>query len=160
MLTTSLNYSPAAPMVEGPAFSWFFKLLGCAMALGCALWFAWLLQTGKLVIGSRAGWAYLLGAQAILVWTVWHICTSVSRITAAAIAQSWIWRKEVAIADLAYAKFIRVRGLEWLVAPRLYVRTVLGKFSIVYVATPTLWAECERLVRAVEGMRAATLGRG
>ena len=47
--------------------------------------------------------------------------------------------------ELAYAKLIRVRGLEWLMAPRFYVRTLLGKFAVFYVSSADVQAECERL---------------
>ena len=33
--------------------------------------------------------------------------------------QRWIWDKHMALDDLAFGKLIRVRGLDWLIAPRL-----------------------------------------
>ena len=48
--------------------------------------------------------------------------------------------------ELAYGKLIRVRGLEWLIAPRLYVRTLTGKFAVFYAASPEMVVEFERLV--------------
>ena len=48
--------------------------------------------------------------------------------------------------ELAYGRLIRVRGLEWLIAPRLYVRTLTGKFTVFYAASPDMIREFERLV--------------
>ena len=55
--------------------------------------------------------------------------------------------------DLAYATLIRVRGLEWLLAPRFYVRTLVGKFAVFYVSDPALWQECERMAHELKTFR-------
>lgn len=153
-----MDYAPLEGGVEGPAFAPPFKALGMLLAAGCALWFALLLWRGDLTIASQVAWFYLGGAQLILVWTAWHIITSRTRIDADAVCQSWMWNKQVALREVSYARFMRVRGLEWIVAPRLYLRTELGRFSLIYVASPALWRECERLQQASAALR-ASLGR-
>ena len=55
--------------------------------------------------------------------------------------------------ELAYGKIIRVRGLEWLIAPRLYVRTLMGKFAVFYAADPKMLAQFERLVLELKAFR-------
>ena len=55
--------------------------------------------------------------------------------------------------DLAYARLIRVRGLEWLIAPRLYVRTLLGKFAVFYIADAQVLAQAQQLVQELSEFR-------
>ena len=59
----------------------------------------------------------------------------------------------MAYEELAYAKLIRVRGLEWFMAPRFYVRTLMGKFAVFYVTDPVVMAECERLSQELQAFR-------
>ena len=60
-----------------------------------------------------------------------------TRWTPRALHQSWVWDKKMELGELAYGKLIRVRGLDWLIAPRLYVRTLVGKFAVFYAADPS-----------------------
>jgi len=46
-----------------------------------------------------------------------------------------------------------LRGLDWLIAPRLYLRTLPGKFAVFYLADPALLAESQRLVRELKAFR-------
>ena len=55
--------------------------------------------------------------------------------------------------QLAYTQLIRVKGLEWLIAPRFYVRTLTGKFAVFYIADPALQSECERLALQLQDFR-------
>ena len=57
------------------------------------------------------------------------------------------------LGNLAYAKLIRVRGLDWLIAPRLYVRTLDGKFAVFYAASPQLLKAFERLGSSLKTFR-------
>jgi hypothetical protein len=59
----------------------------------------------------------------------------------------------MAYGELAYAKLMRIRGLEWLVAPRFYVRTLVGKFAVFYVTDATVIEECERLSAELKAFR-------
>jgi hypothetical protein len=49
------------------------------------------------------------------------------------------------VSDLAYVKLIRLRGFDWLIAPRLYARTHGGKFASFYASTPDVLAQFERI---------------
>jgi len=64
-----------------------------------------------------------------------------------------VWDKAMAFDDLAYVRVIRVPGLSWLIAPRLYVRTLAGKFTVFYGATPGLIAEFERIGAELKAFR-------
>jgi hypothetical protein len=139
--------------VEDTAFSPLFKLLTTAIVGGCAVWLAQLFTSGVLGTGRTTGVVWFIAGLVLMAWTWWHILRSRTRISLEGLHQSWIWNKQLAYDDLAYGKLIRVRGLDWLIAPRLYVRTLMGKFDVFYGATPTLIAEFERLVRELQEFR-------
>jgi hypothetical protein len=69
------------------------------------------------------------------------------------IHQSWLWDKQMELRELAYAKLIRIPGLDWLIAPRLYARTLNGKFAVFYTADRAMLEEFERLVQELREFR-------
>ena len=139
---------------SSPAFSKTFKVLATAIVamLGIALFQVWResQQTGSL-LGVAGGW--FLAALLLMATTWWFILRSTTRIEEGCLHQTWVWHKQMEIRDLAYGKLIRVRGLEWLIAPRLYVRSLMGKFSVFYAASPEMIAEFERLVLELKTFR-------
>jgi hypothetical protein len=42
-------------------------------------------------------------------------------------------------------KLIRLRGFDWLIAPRLYARTHGGKFASFYASTPAVLEQFEKI---------------
>jgi hypothetical protein len=140
--------------VEGPAFSITFRLLSTVIVGGCGLWLWLLRREGSLTgLTTHANGTWILAALAVMLCTWWYILRSRTRIDTQGLQQFWLWNKHMAYDDLAYAKLIRVRGLDWLIAPRLYVRTLLGKFAVFYGATPELVADFERLARELRQLR-------
>jgi hypothetical protein len=139
--------------VEGQAFSLPFKLLATVIVGGCAFWLAQLWSVGALGSAKTGGLGWFLAGIALMGWTWFHIMTSRTRIDRQGLHQRWIWDKQMAFDDLAFGKLIRVPGLDWLIAPRLYVRTLVGKFAVFYAATPELIAEFERLVAELKQAR-------
>ncbi|WP_295856256.1 hypothetical protein [uncultured Xylophilus sp.] len=129
--------------VEGPAFSTAFRALATLIVGGCAAWVVRLWLRGDLVAGSGLVW--VAAGLVLMGWTWWCVMTSRTRLGADGLHQRWIWDKQMPLRELAYCKLIRVRGLEWLIAPRLYARTLTGKFAVFYGASPALIAEFERL---------------
>ena len=150
------RFVPQDGEVQGEAFSLVFKVLTAAIVLGSAWWWVDLWLDGKFgatgLQGARAGGWFALG-WLLLAWTGWEVWQSRVRLDQQGLHQSWIWQKRMAYDDLAYAKLLRVRGLEWLMAPRLYVRTLVGKFAVFYVTDAHVIAECERLCRELEAFR-------
>jgi hypothetical protein len=139
--------------VEAAAFSPLFKLLATAIVGGCAVWLAQLLASGVLATTRTTGVVWFAAGLAMMAWTWWHILRSRTRVSTEGLYQAWIWDKQMPFDDLAYGKLIRVRGLDWLIAPRLYVRTLMGKFMVFYGATPELVAEFERIVKELKAFR-------
>ena len=142
-------FQPHGGEVAGPAFSRTFKTITLITVLGSGYWLLSLWQQGKFggdvgVEGLKsAGW-FVLG-WCLLAWTAWHVFTSVARLDATGLHQSWVLDKRMTYDELAYAKLMRIRGLEWFMAPRFYVRTLAGKFAVFYVTSDEVMAECERL---------------
>jgi len=146
-----------AEKLEGPAFSIAFKTLTCSVVAFCGYWLFTLWLQGKFggkadLEGLRvAGW-FILG-WSLLVCTAWFVVISRIRLDSTGITQSWMWLKHFDFDDLAVAQLIRIRGLEWLVAPRLYVRNLAGKFSVFYVSDQAILVEMERLSQELKSFR-------
>ncbi len=148
------RFTPSqGPSMQGPAFSTVFRLLATALVFGAVYWFVSLWYGGKVVGGVVSIMTWFLAALAMMVYTWWCIVRSVTRLDGAALYQSWVWDKKMELRELAYGKLVRVRGLDWLIAPRLYVRTLMGKFAVFYAADPALIAEFERLVVELKTFR-------
>ncbi len=147
------RFSPTRPDASSPAFSLVFKVLATLIVALGAAWLASLWQAGALGTGSSTGLAWLLSGLGLMLYTWWHILTSRTRLDETALYQSWVWDKKLELRELAYCKLIRVRGLDWLIAPRLYARTLMGKFAVFYATDPVLLADFERLIRELAAFR-------
>jgi len=151
------QFAPQAEKVEGAAFSPAFKTLTCAVIGWCGYWLLSLWLQGKFggnpdIEGLRtAGW-FILG-WCLLACTGGYVLVSRIRLDEQGITQTWMWTKHQAYDDLAVAQLIRIRGLEWLMAPRLYVRTLAGKFSVFYVSDGVVLSEMQRLAQELKGFR-------
>lgn len=130
--------------------------MATALVFGVELWMFALWRAGQLTppgLSTAAALGWPLAALGVLMYTWWHIVTSRTTLTSQHLHQSWMWDKKLEMRELAYAKLIRVPGLDWLVAPRLYVRTLLGKFAVFYAADRAMLAEFERLVAELKAFR-------
>ena len=96
---------------------------------------------------------WLWAAWSIMAYTVGHLLMGTTTLTSNGLEQTWIWDKKVELRDLAYAKLIRVPGLDWLVAPRLYLRTLMGKFTVIYASNPDMVEEFKRLSTELKAFR-------
>jgi hypothetical protein len=146
-----------AERVEGAAFSVAFKTLTYSVVVFCGYWLLSLWLQGKFggsadLEGLRtAGW-FILG-WGLLACTAWFVVTSRIRLDAKGITQSWMWTKHFDFDDLAVAQLIRIRRFEWLIAPRLYVRNLAGKFSVFYVYDAAVMLEMGRLSQELKAFR-------
>jgi hypothetical protein len=147
------RFAPSqGPAMQGPAFSVAFKALASFLVFGCMAWFANLWLQGQARTGTT-GFAWFLAALMLMLYTWWCMVRSVTTLNATELHQTWVWHKKMELRELAYGKLIRVRGLDWLIAPRLYVRTLMGKFAVFYAADPAMVAEFERLVAELRAFR-------
>lgn len=154
---TPFRFELQAEKLEGPAFSVAFKSLTCLVVTLSGYWLFSLWQQGKFggqadFEGLRfAGW-FILG-WGLLACTAWFVLISRVRLDSSGITQSWMWVKHFDFDDLAVAQLIRIRGLEWLFAPRLYARRLDGKFSVFYVSDASVMLEMNRLSQELKAFR-------
>lgn len=147
------RFTPSAPLpLRSAAYSLPFRVLATVLVFGAAAWLVLLWRSGKLGSGSSlAGW--FVAGEAMMLYTWWCIVRSVTTLAGDEIRQTWMWTKRMELRELAYVRVIRVRGLDWLIAPRLYARTLLGKFAVFYAAEPQMVAEFERLAAQLAAFR-------
>jgi hypothetical protein len=122
-----------ASVLSGPAFSKPFKGLAIALCGGLIIWSV----TLPFDFFSKSG-LWILAVHAMILYTVWHIQTSVTTLDETQIKQTWIWDKSMQISDMAFVKIIHVPALAWLIAPRIYARTMMGKFAVFYTSSPEM----------------------
>lgn len=156
----AFHFSTPQGPVAGPAFSTAFKVLATVIVGGCAAALTQMGLAGQLgqPISAGApvasvGLSWFAAGLLLMGVTWWNILRSVTSLDADGLHQSWVWNKHMPLRDLAYAKLIRVRGLDWLIAPRLYVRTLDGKFAVFYAASPQLLAAFEHLGSSLKTFR-------
>jgi hypothetical protein len=135
------------------AFSLSFRLLSLTMLVVGSVWMFFLWRKGALGSGESSGLSWFASGLALMLFTVWHIWTSKTRLDETLIHQSWLWDKQMELRELAYAKLIRIPSLDWLIAPRLYARTLNGKFAVFYASDRAMLAEFERLVQELRDFR-------
>ncbi len=142
--STPFSFSPAGGRIECSAYGRAFKTLAMLLVSLVVIW-AWRMWADGLIEASWRSSGWLLAALGLMAYTEWHIFKGKTSLDSLALKQSWMWDKQVNLQDLAYAKLFRVRGLDWLIAPRLYTKTYSGKMSAFYAAGPVMLAEFKRL---------------
>lgn len=131
--------------ISGKAFSVTFRVFALLMVEGIAWWGYVLWNNGKLGSSISSSTLWLLAALVLMSITVFYVFCSETSVTNSHLRQSWIWDKEMLVADLAYVKLIRLRGFDWLIAPRLYARTHSGKFTSFYSANTDVIEQFEKI---------------
>lgn len=143
------RFTPTTNPMVRRAFTRTFCALAVAIVLGCSYWVFILWSTGQLTAGSGAaagsGLSWSLAALALMAYTLWCILNSMTTLSSSSLEQTFVWNKKLDLRELAYVKLIRIPGLDWLIAPRLYCRTLLGKFAVFYTSDAKMVAEFERL---------------
>jgi hypothetical protein len=148
-----LVFAPRGGMMECASYGRVFKCIALALLATAAVW---LLQLQRGLSNVEAvsipiSWLWL--PWGLMATTAWFVCTGSTRLTGSAVEQSWTWPKHLAFSELAYAKLIRIRGLEWLIAPRLYTKNFGGKLQVFYAAAPEMLEEFKRLELALAAVR-------
>jgi hypothetical protein len=123
-------------VAEGAAFPLAVKLLASLLVSSLAFWGlrAFDRMTGPGWSGAAAGF---MGVTLCVIGLCYYwILRSRTAIDAHSIRQSWLWHKQVALADITQAKFIYVPYLQWLIAPRLMVRARGRGLFMFHAADP------------------------
>lgn len=139
---------PAAPAIErqeGPSFSPLMKTLASALVGGLLLAAAAAAFSGATILPWHGG-GWFVGVVALVVVTgYWGILTSRTGIDGEYVWQTWLWRKQVRLAEVTQLKLIMVPGLSWLVAPRLVVRCGMLNITTFHTADAHVLAAFRRL---------------
>jgi len=144
------RFTPSEETMTSQAFSGPFKVLALGLLVGLAYW-AYQLHGPQVI---QADYLWIWAAWGIMAYTVGHLLMGKTRLTAQTLEQTWIWHKKVELRDLAYVKLIRVPGLDAVIAPRLYARTLMGKFTVIYACSPEMIKEFKRLHTELQTFRA------
>lgn len=144
-------FEPSQPQKSVPAFGRTFKALAWACLLGLGAW--------MLAHASATHARSMAGTWALLAWfmmaaTVWGITRSTTTFSRTQLLQTGLWDKSMPLAELAYARLIRWPWLDALIAPRLYVRSLSGKFTVIYCADAAMLADMKRLCTELSAFRA------
>jgi hypothetical protein len=131
--------------VEGPSFSFALKLLSTAMVggLGVLGWGA--LNSNDWAALGTQGQVFSVMSYLVVLCGYWGVLTSRTRVDGKCIRQTWLWRKEVQLADITRVKLIHVPALSWLIAPRLLVRSGGIGLTTFHVADPRVLEAIKRL---------------
>ena len=125
---------PAEMAAEGPAFPVLVKALASLLMAALVYWGLRSAQELSAVAWTGGALAFLGVALLLIAVCYFWILRSRTTISETHIRQTWIWRKEVALADVAHIKMIFVPYLDWLIAPRVVVR-VRGRGMVVFHAS-------------------------
>lgn len=115
--------------VSGPSFPVAVKALATLLVIAVVAFGSMMLisPAGEPTRPLAAADIGFLAALALVIGSgYWGILTSRTTIDGERIEQTWLWHKKVDIADITQVKLVRVPGLDWLVVPRLVVRTGYG----------------------------------
>ena len=145
-------FTPAGGRVESSAFSVPFKILATALIAPAVAWGLQLWSSGT-IAWTLAASGWLFAALCLMLYTGWYIYNGKTTLDNTTLEQTWVWHKRAELRQLAYVKLIRMRGFEWLVAPRLYTKTYSGKLAIFYASSPAMLVEFERMEAELKALR-------
>ncbi|MBX9835534.1 MAG: hypothetical protein K2X65_05090 [Burkholderiaceae bacterium] len=148
------TFEPTGGTLKADAYSPFFKGLALVLLAMAALW-AWEMHQWGQRQAVQQATSWLWAPWGLMAYTVWFVVTGKTTLSNSAIEQSWMWGKRLELSNLAYAKVIRIKALDWLIAPRLYTKNFSGKILVFYAADATMLAELKRLEFALEATRNA-----
>ena len=146
------SFTPVGGRVESSAFSVPFKVLATALIAPALIW-GWQLWSSGTIALTLASSGWLFAALCLMVYTGWYIFNGKTTLDNFTLEQTWVWHKRAELRQLAYVKLIRMRGLEWLIAPRLYTKTYAGKLAIFYASSPDMLVEFQRMEAELKALR-------
>jgi hypothetical protein len=135
------QYIPKNEERVASTYGVFHRALIAVLVIAISLW------GGKIILYSTQesvhinAWAWLALGYIMIMYMSITLWTSQTTLTRVSLKQDWFWRKSVQIDQVSYVRFIRVIGWEWLISPRLLVRSGNGPFIAFYAASPDMWIE-------------------
>jgi len=140
-----LTYQPAVAAVSGHAFGRTFRTIATALILVLVAWAIRVITQNGAANADPTLLSWMVAGCGLVIAMWWVMIRSTTSLSTDNLTQTWFWKKSTPLAEIGYAKFMRVKGLEWLIAPRLYVRTGHGPFKTYYAGDPGLWSAFEAM---------------
>lgn len=135
-----------APLrVEGASFSGSLKALSTLLVGGLLIVGADMLQQGAWRQWSNGTQVFMALAVAVILAGYAGILRSRTSVDGQCIRQTWLWHKEVRLAEITQLKLIQVPGLNWFIAPRLIVRSGALGLTTFHVADEQVLAALKKL---------------
>lgn len=120
--------------VSGASFSFLIKLLSSVLIVGIAFLAGQALPQFQEM--TWAGVGFVLAVTSVIVFFQMSIWFSTTHISETHIHQTWMFRKKVAIKDIAQCKLIYVPFFSWVITPRLVVRVGMANIFVFYASNP------------------------
>ena len=118
--------------VSGTSFSFLIKLLSSILIAGIAYLALQVLHQmdgmNLATMGFVAAVALVIGFFQLSIWF------STTHISDTHIYQTWMFKKKVAIKEIAQCKLIYVPFFSWIITPRLVVRVGMANFFVFYAS--------------------------
>lgn len=120
--------------VSGTSFPLLIKLLSSVLIAGIVYLSSQALpkieELNLASIGFVALVTLVIGFFQLSIWF------STTQISDTHISQSWMFKKKIAIKDIAQCKLIYVPFFSWIITPRLVVRVGMVNFFVFYASNP------------------------
>ena len=146
------TFTPTGGRVESSAFSVPFKVMAAALIAPAVAW-GWHMWSTGTIAWTLASSGWFFAALCLMLYTGWYLFNGKTTLDNVALEQTWVWHKRAELRQLAYVKLIRMRGFDWLIAPRLYTKTYAGKLAIFYASSPAMLVEFQRMEAELKALR-------
>ena len=118
--------------VSGSSFSFLIKLLSSILIAGIVYLASQALH--QIDDMSLASMGFVAAVALVIVFFQLSIWFSTTHISDTYIYQTWMFKKKVAIKEIAQCKLIYVPFFSWIITPRLVVRVGMANFFVFYAS--------------------------
>lgn len=118
--------------ISGSSFSFLIKLLSSMLVAGIAYLASKALH--QIDDMSLASMGFVAAVALVIVFFQLSIWFSTTHISDTHIYQTWMFKKKVAIKEIAQCKLIYVPFFSWIITPRLVVRVGMANFFVFYAS--------------------------
>ena len=129
-----IKHEPVEGVAQGAAFTPLIKILAVGLVAGI-FFYAWrvgLMQDLQLL--DVKSWVFIVIVAGVIGLCLAYIFLSQTRIDDETISQTWLWKKQIQIAEIKQLKLIYIPYLTWLIAPRLVVRVGVTGLYVFHAA--------------------------
>lgn len=142
---TATDEGQAPLRIEGASFSATLKALSTLLVGGLLIGSSHILRQGAWALWSNGTQVFMVLALLVILLGYAGILRSRTSIDGQCIRQTWLWHKEVRLAEITQLKLIQVPGLNWFIAPRLIVRSGALGLTTFHVADERVLTALKKL---------------